>query len=165
MKPVLGLRKSWLDTMELDAPPERVFPLLCPVLEYDWIEDWRCEVLYTQSGVAEEGCIFRTRVAPALQMTWVVSRYEAPWKIEFACVAPGSHVMRLRLELRPRHTGSTLIWNKEITATDPAGEAVIAHQVTSEHQVRTRLLEKMLKHYLSTGSMLHIAPAAVQAVE
>ena len=135
------------------------------MLEYDWIEDWSCEVLYTASGVAEDGCIFRTRVAPGVQMTWVVTRYEAPWKIEFACVAPGSHVMRLKLELRLRHAGSTLIWNKEITATEPAGEAIIAHQVNGEHQTRTRLIEKMLKHYLSTGTMLRIAPAAVQAVE
>jgi hypothetical protein len=36
------------------AAPDRVFPLLCPVLEYRWIPTWRCEQLHSESGVAEE---------------------------------------------------------------------------------------------------------------
>ena len=36
------------------ATPERVFPLLCPVLEYRWIPTWQCELLHSDSGVAEE---------------------------------------------------------------------------------------------------------------
>ena len=44
----------------LTAPPERVFPLLCPIKEYDWIPQWRCEMIYSKSGVAELGCVFKT---------------------------------------------------------------------------------------------------------
>ena len=165
MKPVPGVRKSWQDVMQLDAPPERVFPLLCPVREYDWIEDWRCELLHTESGVAEEGCIFRTRLKTDGQMTWIVSRYEAPWRIEFACFVPGSHTMRLKLELRAHGAGTTLLWTRQITSTDPAGESWVAEQSDVDHQSNMERLERMLKHYLNTGAMLRVTPVAVQPVQ
>ena len=45
------------------ASPERVFPLLCPVREADWIPGWRYKLIYSESGVAELGCIFATEDA------------------------------------------------------------------------------------------------------
>ena len=42
------------------ASPEKVFPLLCPVREADWIPGWRYKLIYSESGVAELGCIFTT---------------------------------------------------------------------------------------------------------
>ena len=165
MKPVLSARKSWQDVMKLDAPPERVFPLLCPVLEYDWIEDWRCEVLHSASGVAEEGCIFRTQFKPEGQMTWIVSRYEAPWRIEFACFIPGSHTMRLKLQLSAEGAGTILYWTREFTATDPAGEAWVERYPEAEHRNMMTRLERMLTHYLKTGTMLRMASAEVQPVQ
>ena len=44
--------------MTLSGSPEQVFPLLCPTREYDWIETWQCELIYSDSGFAEPGCIF-----------------------------------------------------------------------------------------------------------
>ncbi len=42
------------------ASPEKVFPLLCPVREADWIPGWRYALIYSESGVAELGCVFTT---------------------------------------------------------------------------------------------------------
>ena len=67
------------------APPDRVFPLLCPVLEYRWIPTWRCDLLHSDSGVAEEDCVFRTDFPGAGPMTWVVNCYQPPKRIEFCC--------------------------------------------------------------------------------
>lgn len=165
MKPVLSVKKSWLDVMHLDAEPERVFPLLCPVLEYDWIEDWSCELLHSVSGVAEEGCIFRTQFKVEGKMTWVVSRYEAPWRIEFAGFVPGSHIMRLKLKLRPEGAGTSLSWTREFTATDAAGEKWVAAYTEGEHNTMMTRLERMLKYYLNTGTMLHMADVEAQPVQ
>jgi hypothetical protein len=165
MNPVIGMRKSWHDVMQIDAPPARVFPLLCPVREYEWIESWRCQVLYSESGVAEEGCVFRTNFEDAGQMTWIVSRYEAPWRIEFSCVVPGSYTMRLKLELSAHGTGTTLVWTREFTATDPAGERWVAAYTATQHQAMMEMLARTLKHYLSTGTMLHDTHTQAQPVE
>ena len=42
------------------APPETVFPLLCPVREADWVPGWQYRLIYSKSGVAEAGCVFIT---------------------------------------------------------------------------------------------------------
>jgi hypothetical protein len=122
-------------------------------------------VLHSVSGVAEEGCIFRTQFESEGQMTWIVSRYEAPWRIEFSCFVAGSHVMRLKLELRAEGGGTALSWTREFTATDPAGEKWVAAYTEAEFRAMMTRLERMLKHYLSTGTMLRAADAEAQPVE
>jgi hypothetical protein len=48
-------------TQRLQAPPERVFPLLCPVREADWLERWDPAFVVTASGFVEPDCVFVTR--------------------------------------------------------------------------------------------------------
>ena len=38
----------------------KVFPLLCPVREADWIDGWNPVLVLTQSGFAEQDCVFIT---------------------------------------------------------------------------------------------------------
>jgi hypothetical protein len=65
--------------MRLDAPPDRIFPLLCPVREYDWIPTWSCDMIYSESGVAENDCVFATAFPEeGPRESWVVVRYEPP---------------------------------------------------------------------------------------
>jgi hypothetical protein len=40
------------------AAVEEVFPLLCPKREEEWIPDWECETIWSNSGYNEEGAIF-----------------------------------------------------------------------------------------------------------
>jgi len=47
-------------TILLHGKPEVLFPLLCPVREYEWIEPWKCDMIYSDSGFAEQDCIFQT---------------------------------------------------------------------------------------------------------
>lgn len=49
-------------TWPVQASPAEIFPLLCPVREYDWLESWRCEMVHTESVAAEEDCILRTEL-------------------------------------------------------------------------------------------------------
>jgi hypothetical protein len=54
-----------------------VFPLLCPVREYEWIEPWSCDMVFSESGLAENNAVFRTHFpAQGGEETWVVCRYE-----------------------------------------------------------------------------------------
>ena len=70
--------------MQLDAAPNEVFPLLCPVREYEWIEGWACEMIYSATGKAEAGAVFRTAfAADGPPDTWVISHYAPPRAIEF----------------------------------------------------------------------------------
>ena len=108
------------------ASPEQVFPLLCPLLEYQWIPGWRCELLQSDSGVAEEDCVFRTDFADQGPMVWVVSRYEPPARIEFTCFVADSHVQRLKITLTAAGDATRLDWTNRWLAVGPRGDAWIA---------------------------------------
>jgi uncharacterized protein YndB with AHSA1/START domain len=136
------------------APPARVFPLLCPVLEYRWLPHWRCELLHSASGVAEEDCVFRTDFSDVGPMTWVVSRYEPPARIEFTCFAPEIGVHRLKIALTAADGGTRLDWSRRWLSTGPRGDAWIAAFSDGEETKRMDNLRRLLSHYLATGNML-----------
>ena len=150
-------RLRFSETQHIDATPEAIFPLLCPVREYDWIPGWECELIYTESGLAEDGCIFRTDTSvDDIHDTWVVSRYEPPRRLSFVRVNP-LRAIRYDIVLEPGDDGSTrLLWSQEITALDEAGDAHVAAMREDDftHLIETE--ERMLEHYLKTGEALHI---------
>ena len=131
---------------EIGAPPEAVFPLLCPVREYEWLDGWTCEMIYSQSGVAEENCIFRTPLGPS---TWNVDRYEPPKRIAFTVVS-SEQVCRLTITLEPAAAGGTkLTWSRIFTGLNDAGNAKIDFWSVD----RDRALTSKLEQFLKTGKM------------
>jgi hypothetical protein len=133
--------------------PEEVFPLLCPVKEYDWIEDWDCDVVFTASGVAERGCIFRT--GGERDEIWTVSRYEPGVAIEFVRVRTGVWVVITTIELAPGEKGTTAVtWRQVFTALSKAGEQAVEEFSVERHDAHMRRLETEANHYLTTGTML-----------
>ena len=94
-----GKRISRSYTMTVDASGATLFPLLCPVREYDWIDGWECTMVYSESGVAEMGCVFLTELPGRGVETCMVSRYQPPREIEFCRTAGESRVCHLRVAL------------------------------------------------------------------
>lgn len=151
-------RQAFTAEMSLAGPPERVFPLLCPVREYDWIESWSCVMVFSESGVAELGCIFVTsdHHDPGDEV-WTVSRYEPNRAIEFVRVLPGRWVTKLDIALTPRQDGTTSArWTITQTALTEAGAAGMDAARERMVAVPPRL-ELELNHYLTTGEMLRTA--------
>jgi hypothetical protein len=145
-----AVRKPFELSYEVSAEPEVVFPLLCPVREYEWLDGWECEMVYTQSGVAEWGCIFKTCFGDVPE-TWHVNVYEPPQRIEYLVFAPDTLITRLTIELTGTGRGRTqLRWRRLFTSFSPAGQAR-ADAWTSE---RERELGTRLEHFLKTGQML-----------
>lgn len=146
---------------DLDASREKVFPLLCPVREYEWIEPWRCDLVYAASGVAEAGCVFRTDFPgdPGPEV-WVVSRYEPSVRIEFVRVGPHRSV-KMEIVLEELPGGRTRShWRHEHTGLDAAGNAWIAGHAEADYVRDMGVLLDMLAHFLDTGRMLPIAKIA-----
>jgi hypothetical protein len=145
-----AVRKSLEISYEVSAEPEAVFPLLCPVREYEWLDGWACEMVYSQSGVAELGCIFKTRFGEVPE-TWHVNLYEPPRLVEYLVFAPDTLITRLSIELARSGEGRTqLRWRRLFTSLSPTGQAR-ANAWTSE---RERELGIRLEHFLKTGEML-----------
>jgi hypothetical protein len=142
----------------IDADPQQVFPLLCPVREYEWIEPWRCRVLYSDSGVAENNCIFETDFPHnGGRETWIVSHYEKDSGIEFVRFTPDEKITKLDIRLSATRAGGTrLLWRKIYTGLSPAGNQVIL-AMSGDFAPEAEKIAKMLNHYLKTGRMLPLA--------
>ncbi len=134
--------------------PEQVFPLLCPVLEYQWLVHWRCELLHSVSGIAEEDCVFRTASPQGGAMTWVVSCYEPPARIEFTCFVNERYAFRLKIVLTPAGESTRLDWTRRWLSVGPEGDAWIADWSEAEHEKGMDFLRRALTHYLTTREML-----------
>ena len=142
------------------APPERVFPLLCPVREYEWIEPWKCEVLHSDTGFAEKNCIFRTRFpGEDSDETWVVSSYEPPRRIEFVRFN-ALRVVCYSIVLAQHGDGSTSATNEQVlTGLNPEGNRLLDTLTDGGFVTELRMGEAMLNHYLSTGMRLALSEA------
>ena len=144
-------RVRFRESQHVRAEPEAIFPLLCPVREFDWIPSWDCAIVYTESGVAEEGCVFQTESVDGGTDTWVISRYQPPERISFVRV-DRLRTIRYDIVLEPEGDGSTtLSWEQEITALDDEGDRHVAAQRRQDFTATIGKLERMLEHYLRTG--------------
>ena len=120
--PPVRASRTW--AQRLVAPPSRVFPLLCPVRETEWVEGWDPDLVVTASGIAERDCVF---VMPDPEAIWVVTEYEPPRRIEFVKVTPGVTAARIGIVLSAIGDSGT---RAEVTYTHTAlteeGERLVA---------------------------------------
>jgi len=141
------------------APPSKVFPLLCPVREYEWIEPWQCEMLKSDSGVAEKNCIFRTRMpGESSDDVWVISHYEPNTRIEFVRVN-ALRTMCLSITLADNGDGTTRAVNEQLLVglTEQGNQTLDA--MSDGFVFEMRMGEAMLNHYLTTGKQLPLQDA------
>ncbi len=151
-----GLRIARTYTWEIPAAPEEVFPLLCPVRETQWIPGWSCELIYSNSGVAEKGCIFTTSFPGDGEEVWVISRHEPEsGHFEAARFVGGSRVVTVEVSLSSSDGRSTrLVWVQTVTGLDASGNEYLEAVPEQTRQAHMDALGKMLAHYCETGKML-----------
>jgi Polyketide cyclase / dehydrase and lipid transport len=150
-------------TQRIQAPPERVFPLLCPVREAEWLDGWaeRVEIVHSDSGLVEEGCVFRTRAPGRPETVWVVSRHDpAAGAVEFVRVTTGLLATRLAIGVSEDGGASRVEIEYTFTPLGEAGRAELESSFSAEAFARDlRWWEESMNHWLATGERLR-APAA-----
>lgn len=145
-----GARKTFEYTGVVPGSPEQVFPLLCPVLEYDWLDDWTCAMQYSESGVAERGCAFSTQIA--LGESWICSRHEPGRSIQYV-IWLSVGWMILEADLEDRGNGTTeLRWRRTYTATSPLGRKTVGALRDDQIDREMATLHRRLVTYLEGRS-------------
>lgn len=141
-------------TIHIQASPDQIFPLLCPVREYEWIPEWDCTMLYSESGIAELGCVFSTNLDERFgEEVWVISHYVNEKKIGF--VRTGKYrSTRYEITLTLTDKSTTLQWMQEITGLNPKGDELVASYSETEFTSMMTSLQDMLNHFLKTGNPL-----------
>ncbi len=141
--------------MTLEAPAAKIFPLLCPVLEYKWLPGWACTMCYSDSGIAEKNAVFHTHETHDKILVWTIIAYRPFSFIEFLVVDGTDTVNRFSISLQEKGNITELTWRMLFTATGTAGSQALRHAFTEEKfqkMVDDRKTE--LAYYLQTGKMM-----------
>lgn len=144
-------------TQQLVAEPSKVFSLLCPVREADWIEGWDPFVVFSESGVAESDCVFLME-SKSTGAIWYITRHEpGNGFVEMIKITPTVTACRLTIQVRPASGGSEAAVTYAHTSLGPEGDTFVASFTEEYYEQFMRDWETRINHYLSHGSAL---PAA-----
>jgi hypothetical protein len=155
-----GQRVTHEFTQTNPATPDKVFPLLCPVREVEWVPGWNHQLIYSDSGVAELGCVFTTIPSdiPNAKLTWITTDYDpAAYRIAYIWIHPEHVLAELRIQLTAdgEHTLSHIEFR--YTGLSEAGNREVATYDHKWFEKRMHGWESAINHYLLHGTL--ISPA------
>ena len=132
---------------------EELFPLFCPAREADWIPGWDCELIYTDSGYAEEKCVFRTgKSNSAGDGVWVFTGYEKNKFVEFVRFQEDV-LTHAKITVTDNNDGTvTATWNVITTALTERGNKEVGKM--KEGDQRHDVHSKLIDHYLKKGETI-----------
>ena len=114
MKVVEPFRVTRSYVQKIQARPEEVFALLCPVREAEWVKGWDPIVVYSRSGLAEPECVFLTGDGEP-DSVWVITRRDwEKYELEIIKVTPWTTVATITIALTQNEEEGT---DAEVTYT------------------------------------------------
>lgn len=119
------LRTERIHSGIIKAEPGLIFPLLCPTREYDWIPGWECDLLFTQSGYAEYGAVFKTR-DPMGKKVWICDTFEPDTRIGYVNQCE-SLLTRLLITLERERSGTLVTFTFAFMALNENGNRFVEH--------------------------------------
>jgi hypothetical protein len=141
-------------TQRLVASPDRVFPLLCPVREAEWLEDWDPIAVWSTSGVAEPDCVFTTPATPRTAL-WFITRHEPKAGfVEMLKIVPEVTACRLSITLTAAAHGCEATITYSHTSLGPEGDVFVAAFTEEYYQAFMREWENRMNHFLASGHRL-----------
>jgi hypothetical protein len=151
-----GIRVSHEYAQTNCAPPTRVFPLLCPVREADWVPGWQYRLIYSKSGVAELGCVFTTPNEDGSETTWLVTEYDASaLTIAFAWVNPGLVAAQIGIRLQATRTQeAAALIRYTYTGLSENGNREVERYNQAWFQHKMEGWQAAINHYLRTGKKI-----------
>ena len=148
-------RVSLKYTQHLAAPPARVFPLLCPVREAEWVNDWRPKLVLSESGVAEPGCVFITPGIPEDALWMVITHDPEKFRVEIIKIIPGVVIGKITISLSAEgDDGCAADITYAYTSISDHGDRALEEFTETHFRGFMEIWEMELNHFLRTGTML-----------
>ncbi len=142
-------------TQSIPAVPDEVFVRLCPVHEKAWLDEWDYDMVYSQSGFAEPGCVFTTNDG-SRETVWVIThRDPRTHEIHFARFTIGLAATTLAVQVEPDgDEGSKVRIVYTHTSLSDEGDAFLETITEEVFNQMMRFWEASMTHYLVTGQKL-----------
>ena len=144
-------------TQTINTGPDAVFDLLCPVKEAAWLEDWNYKLFYSDSGYAEENCVFASLEPGEDDTIWMITKRDtAAREIEFVYFIPGIRVTRLFITVKEKNSDTSLVDIKYIHTpyTDEGNRYTEKHNSAEAFSRQMKHWEDSMNYYLENGKML-----------
>jgi hypothetical protein len=134
----------------LEGTPEEVFPLLCPVRETEWVAGWDPLVVWSETGFAEEECVFLTFHESGQESVWLIDLHDPDGgRLDILKVTPGLIVTRIRIRLTASSdTTTTATIRYSHTALSADGKHLVDSFTRDEWIRFMQRWEAALNHYL-----------------
>ena len=151
----LRARKS--HTVRIHAPADRILPLLCPVREDEWLPGWKggYELIYSESGFNEKGCVFRLHDSFGTEAIWTCIKFdESVHDVVFHICVRDMMVYRFSIRLIENETETTdAVFDYIYTAVSEKGNEWIDNHTDEAVREDVKYLGRLLDYYLEIGSM------------
>ncbi|MCP4747823.1 MAG: hypothetical protein GY874_17055 [Desulfobacteraceae bacterium] len=140
----------------INAIPEKIFPLLCPVREAQWLEGWSCNMIYSESGLAENGAVFSTSSEGEEDTVWVITKHDCElWQVEFTRFTHNCRICVLKIAVTPKdQTRSYVDICYTYTGITAAGNNFIDNFTEEAFLDAVIFWEKSMNYFLETGQKL-----------
>ncbi len=117
----------------VNADADQVFALMCPVREYEWEPGWTTNLILSDSGLVEEGCIFTTPAGASMgshaksrEAIWVTPIHDRTTRrLMMIKVTPDECVTRLDIDVAPTQNGASVTTSYQHTALTKAGRTIV----------------------------------------
>lgn len=134
----------------LHAARERVFPLLCPEREKEWLPGWDARWVHSDCGLAEPRAVFATRPGDGAEIIWLVAEHLPSQRVHLVRWHPQAMVVDIELDLASPSSGTTwLDVRYTYTATSPAGAAQIEAMTLPQWHAQMKNWEECLNAWLA----------------
>lgn len=158
--PFEGRRTIHRYTQLIDAAPEAIFPLICPVREGEWAHGWVGRPVFAASGLAEQDGVYATEHGDEEPTIWLVTRRDpVRHETEFVYFVPGIQVVRLTIGIEAADAGKSRVSLHYLrTGISEEGNAFLAEsERTGAFESMMRGWEEAMNHYFATGRILERA--------
>ena len=143
-----------------DTTVAELFPLFCPAREADWIPGWDSDLIYTDSGLVEDNCLFKTDKSNAAgDGLWMFIGYEVNHYVEFVRIQ-ADIISRGRVTVNDNNDGTvSATWNILYTGLTEKGNQEI-DKLPEKNPPQADALVKMIDFYLKKGKTINRASLA-----
>jgi hypothetical protein len=155
--------RAWAEySVEINAPAESIFPLLCPVEELKWIYGWTFDMVHSDSGINEKYCVFAERMSAA-HLTgfdqpgptrWITTEYDRAGRAVNFVLVQAFTLTTLEVRVRDEGGRSRAAFSMTMTALDDKGAELLSGAAPAGMSLMMEFLGRSLKHYCEHGTML-----------
>jgi len=148
-------RVSHVYEQHLEAPPDKVLPLLTPLGERAWAAGWEPQMRWEPPG-GGAGTLFVVGHPGHPDTVWLLDTWEpATGHVHYLHVTQGSDVTEIDIRLRPDGKDRTVATVRYTwTALGPPGVTLVRSKTPESYVRFMRDWEQELNHYLATGQKL-----------